>query len=165
MSTLLKECLHPDASDALRAAGIEVWQVGQVIGNAPASAGTHAADGTINGHAYCAAVDIRVRDKDGNYISADAVKAILSKLADHGLCGFYRNPGHDHWPATEKAHIHAVFASCPMKQMLRHQVHDWLAQPMLNGLASHVAYAFWQPSQGQKNIARTLFLAHNPMND
>ena len=57
---LLKWGIHPRASDAFRAAGVSSWRIMQTIGNAPASAGTHARDGYVNGQPYSAATDISV---------------------------------------------------------------------------------------------------------
>src|SRR5688572_14435019 len=58
LQPLLKAGLHPRASDALRAAGVAAWRITQTIGNAPASAGVHLADGSVNGKPYTAAVDL-----------------------------------------------------------------------------------------------------------
>lgn len=158
---LLKAGLSQAASDALRHTQINTDRIGQTVGSAKASAGTHDPDGTENGHDYCAAVDLRIRDLMGDDVK---LKELLGRLAGAGFAAFYRHPGHDHWPATELPHFHCVFAGVAMKKALRTQVHDWLAQPMRNGLASHAAYAYWQPDDHMKNIVRTLFLAHNQMN-
>lgn len=159
MAALLKAGLHPDASDALRKAGIEPERIGQTIGNAKASAGTHAQDGTANGHPYCAAVDLSVK-RPGAALTHEEIHALLIKLASVGFAAFYREPGRDHWPATEVAHIHAVYAGCSMKVALRRQVHDWCNG--LNGLKSHAPYVFFRPTQEQAAVVRHLFLAHNP---
>lgn len=155
VTTLLKDGLCPDASDALRAAGLTADRIGQTVGGASASGGTHLSDGKINGKDYTAAVDIRI----GGVSEAD-VKILLGKLADHGFAAFYRNPGHDHWPATELRHVHAIYAGVHMKKALRNQVHAWCNGR--NGLKSNAPYLFWQPTQAQENVVRTLFLAHNP---
>jgi len=154
---LLKEGLCPAASDAFRKAGVTAERIGQTIGNAPASAGTHASDGKINGLPYCAATDLRVRD-----LTDDDMKALADKLASVGFAVFIRRPGHDHWPSSEVRHIHVVYAGVDMKPTLRHQVHDFCHSPMLNGLASHAPYTFWKPQQASVQVVRTLFLAHNP---
>ena len=57
---LLKYGLHPRASDGLRAAGVSSSRIMQTIGNAAASAGTHARDGYVNGQPYSAATDISI---------------------------------------------------------------------------------------------------------
>jgi len=54
---VLKYGLHPRASEALRSIGITASQIMQTIGNVAASAGTHAQDGTFEGHPYSAAPD------------------------------------------------------------------------------------------------------------
>ncbi len=43
---LIKSGLYPDASDALKKLEISAGEIAQTIGNAPASAGTHLADGS-----------------------------------------------------------------------------------------------------------------------
>ncbi|HEX6837238.1 MAG TPA: hypothetical protein VF334_11730, partial [Polyangia bacterium] len=48
-AALLKWGLHPRASDALRSIGVSAARIMQTIGNAAASAGTHAQDGVVNG--------------------------------------------------------------------------------------------------------------------
>lgn len=154
---LLKSGLHPDASDALRKAGVTAERVGQTIGSAPASAGTHAADGTVNGKPYGAATDLRCRD-----LSEAQAKELLDKLGLVGFAAFYRKPGFDHWPENEALHIHAVYAGCAMKRLLRNQVHDFLHGK--NGLASHAEYHFHKPTEETQAVVRALFLAHNPMN-
>lgn len=152
---LLKAGLHPAASQALQGIGISAARIGQTIGTAPASKGTHAPDGTASGHPYTAAVDLHVRD-----LSEGQVRALLAKLGDAGLAAWYRNPGHDHWPSTEALHVHAVYAGCEMKKLLRDQVHDYCHG--LNGLASHVTYQFANRPQSAVDKVRALFLAHNP---
>src|ERR1044071_8110827 len=44
LAAILKFGLHPRASDALRSIGVSASRIMQTIGNAPASAGTHAQD-------------------------------------------------------------------------------------------------------------------------
>jgi hypothetical protein len=154
---LLAPGLHPRASDALRAAGVTASRIVQTIGSAAASAGTHASDGTVDGKAYTAAVDLRTKD-----LTQAQILALSSALATNGYAAYYRWPGHDGWPASEAPHIHAVYAGCAMKRSLRDQIHDWLAGK--NGLASHTAYTFFTPTQAMENTVRALFLANNPTN-
>lgn len=151
---LLRWGLCPDASDQLRCAGVPASRISQTIGTAAASAGYHAQDGTIDGHAYCAATDLSTSG-----MTHTEIRALLSRLADGGFAAFYRWPGHDGWPSSEAPHIHAIYAAVPMKWQLDGQVNDWLNG--LNGLTSHSAYTFWQPSQGQRNHIRALFEASN----
>ncbi|HEY4223003.1 MAG TPA: hypothetical protein VGO62_16715 [Myxococcota bacterium] len=147
--------LAPVQSDHLRCAGItSSSDISQTIGNAAASAGTHAQDGTIDGFAYCAATDLRTAG-----MSNAQVRALLSDLADQGFAAFFRNPGHDGWPSSEIRHIHAIYVGVPMKSSLRSQVQDWLNGK--NGLVSHSTYTFWQASHAQKNAIQSLFNAHN----
>lgn len=164
VDSVMKWGLCPGASAALHKAGVGVERVGQTIGQAAASAGTHAADGyylDVHGakQPYCCATDIRIRD-----LSAQQIWDLLGKLSENGFAAFYRHPGFDHWPLAELPHVHAVYAGAPMKHLLRSQVHDYLATPTLNGLASHAGYQFFSPSQYAQGVIRTLFLAHNPPN-
>ena len=132
-AALLKWGLHPRASDALRAAGVSSSRIMQTIGNAAASAGTHAQDGTFNGHPYSAATDISVAG-----LSATQIRNLLEKLAKVGFAAWYRENGHDGWIGIN--HIHAVYANCLMKLSLRSQVRSWLAGR--NGLVSNTTYQF-----------------------
>ena len=151
---LLKYGLCQGASDALAHLCLG-HRIGQTIGDAVASAGTHAVDGREGGQPYCAATDLHVQD-----LGHDEVRELLGRLAEMGFAAFYRRPGFDHWPPFDALHVHAVYAAIPMKPMLQRQVHDFLHG--LNGLASHARYEFWQPSAAQCQTVRTLFLAHNP---
>ena len=146
--------LHTAAFAALVAAGIPISRVGQTIGNAPASAGTHAKDGEVDGHDYCCATDFHIRDLD-----TAETKALCDKLAAAGFLPYYRNPGVNGWPADQARHIHAIWPAAPMKAMLRAQVHDYLADR--NGLVSHADYAFRPPTEAECDAARAAFLAHN----
>jgi hypothetical protein len=150
----LKWGLAPAQSDHMRCAGITAAGISQTIGNAAASAGTHAQDGTSGGFAYCAATDLRTAG-----LTNAQVKTLLNKLANEGFAAFFRNPGHDGWPSSEVRHIHAIYVGVPMKSALRAQVRDWLNGK--NGLASHTTYSFWQASGAQKNQIEALFEAHN----
>ena len=132
-AALLKWGLHPRASDALRAAGVSASRIMQTIGNAAASAGTHAQDGTFNGHPYSAATDISVSG-----LSDTQIRNLLEKLAKVGFAAWYRHDGHDGWYGVN--HIHAVYANCLMKLSLRSQVRSWLAGR--NGLVSNTIYQF-----------------------
>ena len=152
---LLRYGLCPQASDALARLCLG-HRIGQTIGDAPASAGTHAQDGVLSGAPYCAATDLHVAD-----LGHDEIRQLLSRLADVGFAAFYRRPGFDHWPAYDAEHIHAVYSGIAMKGLLQAQVHDWLHG--LNGLASHARAEFWQPTAAQCQVVRMLFLAHNPV--
>ncbi len=149
-ASLLTYGLAPDASDHLRCSGLDAGDISQTIGDAAASAGTHAQDGTIGGKAYCAATDLRV----GGLTNAE-VRQLLDVLASQGFAAFFRDPGKDGWPASEARHVHAIYAGVPMKAALRAQVQDWLAGK--NGLASHGSYAFYQASPAKKLAIQELF--------
>jgi hypothetical protein len=130
-AALLEWGLHPRASDALRAAGVAAWRITQTIGNAPASAGFHAQDGTVNGQPYTAAVDLSVSG-----LSSSQIHNLLEKLAKVGFAVWYRKDGVDGWSGAN--HLHAVYANCKMKSQLRAQVRSWLNGR--NGLSSNAIY-------------------------
>lgn len=152
---LLKKGLHPAASDALREIHIEVSRIGQTIGSATASAGTHDADGAANGHPYSAATDFRIKD-----LTLLQIRQFLDKLGGVGFAAWYRPPNWDHIGGT--SHVHGVYAGCPMKLSLRNQIHDYCHGK--NGLQSHSLYLFHPPVQSSIDKVRELFLAHNPAN-
>jgi hypothetical protein len=152
--TILKYGLCPDASDRFRCVGIAATDISQTIGNAPASAGTHAQDGTIDGVDYCAATDLRTV----GLTDAD-VYQLVDELASQGYAAFFRDPGKDGWPSSEARHIHAIYVGVPMKSALQAQVHDWLDG--LNGLASHAPYAFYQADPAKKLLVEQLFAQFN----
>ncbi len=131
----VKYGLHPRASDALASLNVTAGRISQTIGNAAASAGTHAQDGTAEGRPYSAATDLSVRG-----MTEAQVSAFVDRLTEVGFVAFYRNPGHDGWPASEARHIHAIWVAAPMKLILRNQVADWHVGK--NGLASHTTYTF-----------------------
>lgn len=151
---LLKYGLCPDASDRFRCSGIGANDISQTIGNAPASAGTHAQDGTIDGEPYCAATDVRTIN-----LSDAEVKVLLDDLASQGFAAFFRNPGHDGWPSSEARHIHAIYVGVAMKASLRAQVQDWIDGK--NGLTSHTPYTFYQASPAKKALIQELFDLYN----
>lgn len=147
-AALLHWGLHPRASDALRAAGVSSWRIMQTIGNAPASAGTHARDGYVNGQPYSAATDISVSG-----LSSSQIANLLEKLAKVGFAAWYRHSGYDGWYGVN--HIHAVYANCLMKTSLRSQVRSWLAGR--NGLVSNTIYRFHTWSAAAKAVVKAKF--------
>lgn len=151
---LLRWGLHPDASDHLRCAGVPAERIVQTIGNAAASAGTHAADGTANGLAYAAATDISTRG-----LSTADIHSLLNRLADQGFAAWYRWPGHDGWPSSEAPHIHAIYVGCRMKTSLRSQVASWLAGR--NGLVSNTVYGFHSWTAAQRSVIRAVYERYN----
>ncbi|HEY0192563.1 MAG TPA: hypothetical protein VGC42_15700, partial [Kofleriaceae bacterium] len=130
--------------------GVTASRIMQTIGNAPASAGTHAQDGTVNGHPYCAATDISVSG-----LSNTQIKNLLAKLSKVGFAAWFRWPGHDGWPSSEVRHIHAVYANAKMKSSLRSQVRSWLVGR--NGLVSNTLYSFFKWSSSEKAVVRGKF--------
>ncbi len=132
-AALLRYGLHPRASDAFRAAGVAAWRMTQTIGNAAASAGTHAQDGTVNGAPYSAATDISTSG-----MSLTQIHNLLESLGKLGFAAWYRRSGYDGWYGAN--HIHAVYANCRMKASLRSQVRSWLVGR--NGLVSNTIYQF-----------------------
>lgn len=155
VAAILKWGLHPTASDRLRCAGITAARISQTIGYATASAGTHAADGSVGGAQYSAATDLSVKG-----LTDAQVKVLIAKLDALGFAAFFRNPGHDGWPSSEARHVHAVFAGAKMKSSLRSQIADFLAGK--NGLASHTTYTFYQAPVDVKAYIKKIFDAANP---
>lgn len=154
VAAILRFGLHPTASDRLRCAGITASRITQTIGNAAASAGTHAQDGVASGNRYSAATDLSVRG-----LSDAQVKKLVARLDTLGFAAFFRNPGRDGWPSSEARHVHVVFAGARMKSSLRAQISDFLNGK--NGLASHTAYTFYQPPADVKAYVRSIFEAAN----
>ncbi|HMG56681.1 MAG TPA: hypothetical protein VK601_24440 [Kofleriaceae bacterium] len=149
-AAILKFGLHPRASDALRSIGVSASRIMQTIGNAAASAGTHAQDGVVNGHPYSAATDISVSG-----LSNTQIKNLLARLAKVGFAAWFRWPGHDGWPSSEVRHIHAVYANAKMKSSLRSQVRSWLVGR--NGLVSNTLYGFFHWTAAEKAVVRNKF--------
>jgi hypothetical protein len=145
---LLKSGLHPRASDGLRAAGVAAWRITQTIGTAPASAGVHLADGSVNGKPYTAAVDLSVSS-----MSSTQIHNLLEKLAKVGFAVWYRKSGSDGWSGSN--HIHAVYANCKMKSALQSQVRSWLVGR--NGLVSNTVYRWHTFSTQAKATVKAKF--------
>ncbi len=147
-AALLRWGLHPRASDALRAAGVAAWRITQTIGNAPASAGYHAQDGSVNGAPYTAAIDLSVSN-----LSTTQIHNLVERLARLGFAVWYRKSGADGWSGAN--HIHAVYANCKMKSQLRAQVRSWLNGR--NGLVSNTLYRWHTFSATAKQAVRGKF--------
>lgn len=145
---LLKSGLHPRASDALRAAGVPAWRITQTVGNAPASAGVHLADGTVNGKPYTAAVDLSVSG-----LSSSQIHNLLERLGKVGYAAWYRKTGSDGWNGSN--HIHGVYANCKMKSALRSQVRSWLVGR--NGLVSNTLYKWHTFSAAARSTVKAKF--------
>jgi hypothetical protein len=153
-SSYLKSGLHPDASDALKYLNFTSARISQTIGNATASAGTHAQDGVAGGHAYSAATDLSVSG-----MTDSQVHVLIGQLTKVGFVAFFRRPGHDGWPSSEARHVHAIWVGAPMKLSLRNQVRDWHAGK--NGLTSHTTYTFYTWSSCWRSSIFTEFDKHN----
>lgn len=147
--------LHPDASDALRYLRVSAGTITQTIGDAPASAGTHAVDGTAEGHDYSCATDLSVSG-----LGEDAIHRYIADLAAVGYAGWYRKPGADGVPGTWSPHIHAVWVGAPMKASLRDQVRSWVEGG--NGLATEAPYQFHEWPQCLRDAIWERFVEHNP---
>ncbi|WP_394830517.1 hypothetical protein LVJ94_28830 [Pendulispora rubella] len=165
VTPLLKSGLHRRASTALRNIKLPAWRIMQTCGNAPASKGSHAKDGSFKDldgktKVYCAAVDISTRTKPGGpQMAAKAVKNVLFYLGKVGFAAWYRDPGHDGWPSNEVHHIHAVYAGVPMKAMLDRQVLDYSV--CKNGLQGHAKYAFYCANPSMRTNVKNLWNKYN----
>lgn len=153
---LLRAGLHPDASDALRVLGITAAQITQTIGNAAASAGTHAKDGVADGKDYGAATDISVRG-----MTDAQIKTFLNGMTQYGFAGWYRKPGADGWPASEAPHFHVIYVGAPMKLLLRNQCRDFFVNK--NGLASHTTYQYVTWTQAQRDAVKAVYVKSNSL--
>jgi len=149
-AALLRWGLHPRASDALRASGVAAWRITQTIGNAPASAGYHAQDGSVNGAPYTAATDLSVSG-----LSAAQIHNLLERLAKSGFAAWYRQDGRDGWRGAN--HIHVVYANCTMKAQLRAQVRAFLVGR--NGLVSNTTYTWHDFSDAAVRAVKAKFSA------
>lgn len=147
-AALLKWGLHPRASDGLRASGVAAWRITQTIGNAPASAGYHAQDGTVNGAPYTAATDISTSG-----MTSTQIYNLLEKMAKVGFAAWYRKNGVDGWSGAN--HIHVVYANCKMKSQLRAQVRSFLVGR--NGLVSNRVYTWHSFSAAAKAAVQRKF--------
>jgi hypothetical protein len=147
-AALLKWGLHPRASDGLRASGVAAWRLTQTIGNAPASAGYHAQDGTVNGAPYTAATDISTSG-----MTSTQIHNLLEKLGKVGFAAWYRKNGVDGWSGAN--HIHVVYANCKMKSQLRAQVRSFLVGR--NGLVSNRVYTWHTFSSAAKTAVQRKF--------
>jgi hypothetical protein len=145
---LLRSGLHQRASDALRTAGVASWRITQTIGNAAASAGTHARDGYFNGKAYSAATDLSTSG-----MTTTQIHNLLERLAKLGFVCWYRQSGRDGWNGV--SHMHVVYANAAMKSSLRSQVRSWLAGR--NGLVSNTIYQFHKFSAAAKATVKAKY--------
>jgi hypothetical protein len=113
---------------ACREAGISPARIGQTIGDHPRSVGYHKRDGVlkIKGEEieYSAAVDLAAAD-----LPEWQRQKFLRALAKQGFAAWYRSG--PKWKDGE--HIHAIYATLPMKPQLRGQVLEWLRDRRISG--------------------------------
>jgi len=169
---LLKTGLNPTTNAKFLHLGIPAVLIGQVIGDAPLSAGYHAVDGQwLDTSAdparwvdYCAAVDLRPGHFDMSGaerpMTGQAIHDLVSAGSLLGLCMFFRHPGFDGTPISWPVHIHLVDAEVKMKPELRGQVLDFCIG--LNGLADQRMYNFFRPSRYAVGVIRAMLNNHNP---
>jgi len=127
--------LHPDAYAALRSLTL-AHRITRGINHSAERGNVHDTDGTVNGKAYTGAVDISVR-----CLTQVQIRTLLARLATAGFAAWYRKDSQDGW--TGPPHIHARWAGCRLKPVLRQQVENWLvggndlfSKPALSVLAS-----------------------------
>ena len=143
--------LHPDAYAALQKLALG-HRITQGLNESSDAGNVHYADGTVGGKPYTGAADISVR-----CLTNVQIKTLLGRLADAGFVAWYRKQGQDDW--TGPPHIHAVWAGCHLKPVLRKQVQDWLNGK--NGLGTEHDYQFWQPSPPMLDKVRSLYSISN----
>lgn len=157
--TVLKWGMSQAASDAYKASGHDPARLGQTIGNAVLSAGTHEQDGTDQfGNPYSAAVDISVMHP--TKLTDDEIRSFSRDLSAHLFACFPRLPWHPEDGWLEIAHMHCIYVNEPMKLPLRNQVHSLLRGH--NGLKGDGVYHFIQQTPEILQKLREAFLAHNP---
>jgi hypothetical protein len=143
--------LHPSAYAALQSMAI-AHRITQGINHWRERRNVHDTDVTVNGKAYTAAADISVR-----CLSEPQIKSLLTVLGNLGFAAWYRKNGVDDW--TGPPHIHAVWAGCSLKPVLRWQVESWLEGG--NGLGTNRRYQFWQSSPEMKEKVRARYNSAN----
>lgn len=108
---------------ACRDSRIHPNRIGQTIGDFPLSFGYHKKDGVLRVGKeridYTAAVDLGANDLD-----RAGINRFLHNLTKQGFACWYREKGK--WKGGE--HIHAIYASLPMKPELRGQVRLFLRE-------------------------------------
>jgi len=118
--------LHPHTQQVFGQLGIEPGRVVQGLGVAPASAGIHGMDGTIDGRPYCAAFDLSVSD-----LTPEQTVSLLHKLRSVGFVCWWRIPGVS-FPVTTSfgietgPHIHGIDPFVPHKHRLEMQIRDYV---------------------------------------
>jgi hypothetical protein len=153
MSGLLKAGLHPRASHSFTAAGIPAWRLGQTVGHAKASSGTHEADGTVGGEAYCAATDLNISDIKRTELPPVMKPMLEAQVRDFltGRNGLASHAPYHFWQPdlTTRGIVGAYFNA-------RHVVHeeDELVKSSINvdGVKSP---AWFDPEEGQNYVPLT----------
>jgi hypothetical protein len=145
------EGLHSDAYGALKSIAM-AHRITQGKNDSADRGNVHYTDGTINGKGYTGAADLSVR-----CLTDVQIKTLLDRLADIGFAAWYRQDGKDDWSGPP--HIHAVWAGCSLKPILRRQVESWLSGR--TGLPGDRVYQFWQTPTGGKTMVRTLYHKFN----
>ena len=148
--------MHPVAYALFTQTGLSHRRIGQTIGHAAASAGTHVKTGEYEGHDYSPCFDLRVHD----LTHAEAIKQIVRPMSALGFAAYMRVPGSDHWPSSEIFHVHCIFPGCHVTEQVNHQLEDWLSEPLLNGLASHVPYRAYETTHDERLEAQKLYRSH-----
>lgn len=121
------DTLHPHTQRILLRLGVEPARVAQGLGLAPASAGIHGVDGTVDHRPYCAAFDLAVSD-----LTPQQTRDLLHRLRDAGFVCWWRVPGVS-FPVTTQGgietgpHIHGIDPFVPHKRRLELQIGDYLA--------------------------------------
>jgi hypothetical protein len=158
---LRKRGIHIEAFEALVQAcytcKISPDRIGQTLGHAKASVGTHAKDGLFTNEtgrkeAYSAAVDLSIRD-----IDESQENELLLRLRDNGFAAWRRSSG----SFASTPHIHAVFCGVKMKKILQEQVEDFFHNR--DGLAGHRRDWFWFQHRNREKTHR-LYLMFNADN-
>ena len=148
--------MHPLAWAIFIRSGVPVSRIGQCIGHALASKGTHGKTGVYRGADYGACFDLHVLD----LTHEQAVRNVVMPLSALGIVVFLRVPGADGWPSSQAYHAHCIYPGCNMTVQVAHQVQDWLATPMLNGLARHLPYNLYSVTSALRQAVIRLFAQH-----
>jgi len=129
----------------------------QILGDAEASAGTHASDGTYRNSKgqeiqYCAAIDVRSTD-----LSIPECDRLQLAFIECGFAAYRRYYG----KFANNQHFHIIYQDVPMKRSLRNQSHSFYRRR--NGLVGDAPEPFLQKLPDSAfNRCRTYFLNNNP---
>jgi len=152
-----KKGMHPQAFqswiDASFAARISPDRLGQTVGTATKSAGTHAPDGKFKnerGHweNYTAALDVHIDD-----IDTEEERRLMLAMRARLWAVWLRDTG----SFASCPHLHAIYIPLKKKEALDTQVEDFLEYR--SGLVGHRRDWFWWQHQDDQ-ITRLLRAAH-----